>query len=512
MTVQPVDLEVEAVAEGPGPPAGAASAIPMPMAFLPHLLAGLAGILVALVPDHRLALRGLFVVSCAYALYLVGSRGRAYLTPSGVYFLSSGVFIGVAAYYLAAVGSVNDLGALRDWAVVAFATTVATGVVVTALTIRWRITWPARAQLLASERLAAPRSPVNFQIRALLLVGVSQLPVLKDVVGAAATAIGLAGVMMLVLAASSRRVRMRWHGDAILVGLAVVVPFVWIQLEFEGGGRLTLAGLGVASLLAWNLVRPRRLQKVMVVLAIPAFLVFSGLNRLEKDGDRNAESKSVLSSGEGLESMYAPLDTWAELVLIDPDVQKSIRGEAVGPRYGKTFLNTLTLPIPRSWWEKKPKGFGAELTEVLRPVLLREERISKEHSMAALIQGEFYVNFGLRGLALLPFVLGAFLAVLDRAHARLAAAGLRRPDDWWRATILVCLVASLGDLCWVGTFTFFARGGLAAIVAWGVWRFSTRRERRPAHGDPEPAPAAEAWWAARRTPGRPRPPGPISPC
>ena len=77
----------------------------------------------------------------------------------------------------------------------------------------------------------------------------------------------------------------------------------------------------------------------------------------------------------------------------------------------------------------------------------------------------------------LPFALGWFLAVLDRAHLRLARSGLQTPDHWWRATILVCLVASLGDLFWVGTFTFVARGGMAAIMAWIVWRLTTRLRR-----------------------------------
>jgi hypothetical protein len=94
--------------------------------------------------------------------------------------------------------------------------------------------------------------------------------------------------------------------------------------------------------------------------------------------------------------------------------------------------------------------------------------------MAALINGEFFVNFGLVGLAMLPLALGWFLAVLDRAHLRLARSGLRTVDDWWRATILVCMVASLGDLFWVGSFTFMARGGMAALMAWIVWRLTTR--------------------------------------
>lgn len=450
---------------------------PVPPVFLPHTLAMLAGILVALIPDPRLALEALAVVSGIYALYVVGTRGRAFLTPSGVYFLASGVFVGLASHYLAEVGSINDLSVLRDWAVVAFTTTTATAMVLTGFSIRWNLEWPSRADLRAGEARAVPRTPETFWLVAVSMVALSQAPPVRALNITIATAVGLAGVVMLVLVASSRRVKMRWHGDLLIVAMAVVIPVVWIQLEFEGGGRLTLAGMGIASLLAWNLVRPRRIQKVAVVLAIPVFLIFSGLNRVDKDGGRQVSGRSVLASGEGLSSMYGPLDTWTELVTIDQVRLEHTRAGPIGPRYGQTFLNTLFLPIPRSVWEHKPLGFGAELTRILRPSLLREKRISEEHSMAALITGEFYVNFGLFGLVLLPLVMGAFLAVLDRAHLRLARSGLRTSDDWWRATILVCLVTSLGDLFWVGSFTFMARGGMAAIMAWIVWRFSTRRKR-----------------------------------
>ncbi|MEZ5178256.1 MAG: hypothetical protein R2746_08225 [Acidimicrobiales bacterium] len=453
------------------------STAPVPPVFLPHALAMLAGLLVAVIPDAGLALEVLAVVSGIYALYVVGSRGRAFLTPSGVYFLASGVFIGLAAHYLHTVGSLNELPVLRDWAVVAFTTTTATAMVLTGFSIRWKLHWPSRADLHEAGERVVPQAPELFWVIAVSLVGVSQIPQVRALNITLATAVGLAGVVMLVLVASSRRVKMRWHGDIVLVAMAVVVPLVWIQLEFEGGGRLTLAGMGIASLLAWNLVRPRRIQKVAVVLAIPLFLIYSGLNRLEQHGNRDTSSKSVLTSGEGLSSMYGPLDTWTELATVDRAHLKHTEAGPIGPRYGRTFLNTLFLPIPRSVWEDKPLGFGAELTRILRPTLLRQNRISEEHSMAALINGEFYVNFGLAGMVLLPLVMGWFLAVLDRFHLRLARSGLRTVDDWWRATILVCLVTSLGDLFWVGSFTFMARGGMAAIMAWAVWRFTTRRQR-----------------------------------
>jgi hypothetical protein len=441
---------------------------------LPHLLALIAAIGIYEIPNPRTGMWFLFGVSASYGLGMVAFRGRGYLVPSGVYFLASGVFIGLASFYLLQAEPFNTYEELRTWGVVAFVTTVATGMVVTALSIRWQLAWPSSRQLKARGSNVSTPPPVHFHLIAVFMVFLGLHPGLEALNKAVADALGVVGVMMLVLAASSRRLRMRWYGDIAWVAIALIVPAVYLVLSFDGGGRLTIAGLGVACLTAWNLIRPRPIQKVLVVLAIPLFLLYSGIDRLNEDNRKVGESRDVIASGDGLESMYSPLDTWTELATVSDDELRRTGAADIGPRWGTTFLTTAALPVPRSVWEDKPKGFGAELTEILRPTLLREKRIAEEHSMAGLVTGEFFVNFGLYGLVVLPFVIGWFLAKLDQAHLRLSRTGLRNVDDWWKATILVCLVTSLGDLFWVGTFTFLARGGMAALVAFVLWRFTTR--------------------------------------
>jgi hypothetical protein len=446
----------------------------VPPVFLPHLLALIAAIGIYEIPDPRLGLWFLFALSALYGLAMVAFRGRGYLVPSGVYFLASGVFIGLAAFYLLQAEPFNTYDELRTWGVIAFVTTAATGIVVTAFSIRWQLSWPSSRQLKAQESPTPAQPPVHFHLLAIVLVFLSLNGYLIAFNQAVADALGVTGVMMLVLAASSRRLRMRWFGDVAWVAVALIVPAVYLVLTFDGGGRLTIAGLGVACLTAWNLIRPRPIQKVLVVLAIPLFLLYSGVDRLNEDNRKVGESRDVIASGDGLESMYSPLDTWTELASISDDELRRTGAADIGPRWGTTFLTTAALPVPRSVWQDKPKGFGAELTEILRPTLLREKRIAEEHSMAGLVNGEFFVNFGLYGLLVLPFAIGWFLAKLDQAHLRLTRTGLRNADDWWKATILVCLVSSLGDLFWVGTFTFLARGGMAALIAFVLWRFTTR--------------------------------------
>ena len=78
------------------------------------------------------------------------------MPSSGVYFLASGAFIGLASLYLTQVGSLNEYSVLRDWAVVAFVTTVATAIVVVALSVRWHLYWPSNTEMRAGARSRYP--------------------------------------------------------------------------------------------------------------------------------------------------------------------------------------------------------------------------------------------------------------------------------------------------------------------------------------------------------------------
>lgn len=426
----------------------------------------------------------LSVTSCVFAVMRAMGRGGKYLTPAGVFFLASGVFIGGGCYYLSIVDTEVDTGSLRDAAALAMLTTIGISAVLTALSIRWRLTWPQKRAGVASSSW---QPPPQFGLKAVALLLVSQVSVVQAIFGPVAEAMSIGGVIMLVLWASSRRHHMRWFGDGLLLALVAVLPYVWIQLTFSGGGRLLIAGISIAAFVGWNLMSPSRLQKLLVICCIPLFLAFAGLNRLghgNDSADDGTSASSVVSSGEGLGSVYAPLETWT--MMIEPLTPE--QSAQLGPRYGATFLHTLYLPVPRQLWDDKPKGFGAELTEVFRP-----ELVEKQHSMAGLLQGEWYANFGYAGLVLMIPVTGWFLALLDRRHLRLATSGLEDPRAWWQAAVLVCIVSSLADLLWVGTFTMLSRGGLAAVVVAVVGIMSTSRRH--------PAPSVSVRSTGQATPG-----------
>jgi len=330
-----------------------------------------------------------------------------------------------------------------------------------------RIEWPAEQSW--SNPRAVPQPPLGLFLWGVGLIVASQFPPVAAIVGPPSNSIGVGGVLMVVVWACTRRFHLRWFGDLGVLALAMVLPILWVNLVFNGYGRLAIAGLFIACFVAWNTFSPSRLHKLVVVLSIPLFLIFSGQNRSETTGGSGSSAGSTLSSGDGLASVYSPLETFGRMLgPLEPEVR-----DQLGPRWGGTFVNSFVMPVPRSMWPDKPDGFGFELTLVFEP---KSAKIG--HSMAALLQGEFYANFWFFGLPILVLVMGPFLTFLDRWHARLAWSRFERDRDFYSLAVLVCVVSSLGELCWVGTFTAYARGGLAAVSVAIVSAMANRRHPR----------------------------------
>jgi hypothetical protein len=75
--------------------------------------------------------------------------------------------------------------------------------------------------------------------------------------------------------------------------------------------------------------------------------------------------------------------------------------------YGRTYLNVITLPIPRQWWPDKPS-----LADYLRDIS-KPWRPMAEMGMIVTFLGESYANFGLFGTLAVPFLVAYWLG---RAH------------------------------------------------------------------------------------------------
>lgn len=412
-------------------------------------------------PNDGLALVG--VSGMAFGVCSGLQRGGPWLTPSGIFVFSSAAFVGLASFYLASLEANTNPSVLRDVAALVLATTVVTHATVILLTagVNWTSPQP-------SESMGFRHPPRTFVIAAVLLMAFSQFPLARTWSGPLAKEAGFAGIVMLLLIVSARHLHLRTTRTVVQAILVAMICLAWISWEFSGFGRLQVAGLGAAALMGWNLRQARTRHKWTLVAATPAFLVFSAISRLRLLGlDADQSTLDRLRSGRGLGSLYIPLDTFGQIVSWSEP-------SALGPRLGATFINSMLLPIPRDFWPGKPKGFGAELTEVMLPGL-----VDAGHSMAALIHGEWYVNFGWAGVLAMPLIVGWILAHLDRLHATAVAADLDTPKAWWSTTVVLCLASGLPTLYWGGTFTYFQRSILPAAIVIVVARLAQARPVRP---------------------------------
>jgi len=137
---------------------------------------------------------------------------------------------------------------------------------------------------------------------------------------------------------------------------------------------------------------------------IVIFFPLKEIGRMTQEGeslnlivDTSRESVSEAMYAAAPDQMF--LDEFAcALTLIDE------HGEYY---YGRTYLNLVTLPIPRQWWPDKPTlaDYLKDISKPWRPM--------SEMGMIVTFLGESYANFGLIGTLAVPFLVAYWLG---RAH------------------------------------------------------------------------------------------------
>ena len=174
----------------------------VPVEYAPHALATLVGFIGLALGGPGAGLGLISLTAAVFACWMAIVRGGRYFLPSSVFMLAGGVFVGGAGYYL---GRLNDLtppiASVRDAAGLALLTTVGISVVTIALSNRWGLSWK-RSGPFEGDEARTFRSPKHFELKALLMLGLSQVPPIESALGPIATALGFGAVMMMTLSAA----------------------------------------------------------------------------------------------------------------------------------------------------------------------------------------------------------------------------------------------------------------------------------------------------------------------
>jgi hypothetical protein len=409
-------------------------------------------LLFSTVEPPALALATISIAHILFGYYVFLEHGGRFVTPTGLYFAANALFVGLAGILL-----ITTDRKPTEFVLFASIAIFASNLVIFALRfVVGAQNRRSRRRSIFVEEPVVSNALLSWTWKlgiALILLGIG-LNVARLRMGQIDTGLAFIGLTSLVLGlvAALRVGRMdRIVPRAMVVGLGM---FIFGEVFFSGFGRLTLAALVLAGLIALNVLRNRAWHKHLPLLALIPALVISGVARsafLEQE----TTVSQVLLEGQGIESLYNPLEIFGELVEAD-----SAGPSAAFPRqYGATFVDSLLLPIPRAWWQEKPIGFGAKLTQWRTP-----EYFEAGVSWAALVHGEWYANFGWFGIALFPFVLAFALFHFDAWHLRRLQKPVNTPMDFLWMLLQITLMVGILDYVWVGSSTFVARAGERAIV------------------------------------------------
>lgn len=394
--------------------------------------AGIVAVLLASPTNVTSAQALMASLSMIFGVWIFWSHGNAWVTAAGVYSLCTGVFVGYAGWWwLLEMGDRLPPHLFTATAVGYFTN-------VSMYALFWsslRTRYPSKPRLNEGGHRTTWALNLGLGLTIASIVGsrVTPWPYLAEItfVGIILFATGL------LMRPSAERIG-AWR--VVLVAAALLMYMLTV---FDGYGRLTVAALGLAVAVLLSSRFRTRIVKAGILVGAPPMVIALGQIRAEETMARFGIA-SMGSTGPG--SMVSPLETFARL--LSPDLHFENAN-------GSTFWSTIVVFVPRSIWPSKPIGLGAELTRLLEPTL-----IDSGHSMAALAVGEWYFNWGWLGLVAMVIGIGVAVRLLDIMAIRILGQDATGHRTIFGVAAIATAIGGLGDLVWVGSFTYGSRTGL----------------------------------------------------
>lgn len=205
-----------------------------------------------------------------------------------------------------------------------------------------------------------------------------------------------------------------WTGLALLAliywygfrwWLSTLISLYLLLMAFQGLHRFRVI---IPAILLIQIYLDRRKMKwppvyVMGLILAMALLFFplKDIGKMAQKGE--AVTQIVDNSKEAINSALvaeAPDQTFLDLFAC----ALTLMDENDKLYYGGTYLNIITLPIPRQWWPDKPTvaDYINDISRPWRPMF--------EMGMITTYLGESYANFGFLGIIIVPYLFAYWLA------------------------------------------------------------------------------------------------------
>lgn len=208
----------------------------------------------------------------------------------------------------------------------------------------------------------------------------------------------LTGPALLLLATARR-----WLAAPGLVAFGLLTLSQLVSIA--DGDRSWTLPVACSLIVLWYLRRGRRPRPgALVTIVIVSFLlgVVAPLHYRNVGSGQASPTEAIVRAfaqpGQGIQAFFEGADT---AMVDDLAVELQFVPDIAGFRYGATYLEALTRPVPRALWPAKPQAADVELMQLIWPTFAREHV-----GFAFSLLGEPYLNWGLPGVALICAILG----------------------------------------------------------------------------------------------------------
>ena len=262
--------------------------------------------------------------------------------------------------------------------------------------------------------------------------------------------------------------------------LAAAVLFVVLFLQILCGDRECLGLLVALGVLLINrsyqntsfdkayflsLIQRSRSRKVFTALSIIVVLFFL-IGSIRQELSKSVDA-AIMHFHASLDKAYRK-NTWTAVVINNAGVADDLLSDNVEYLYGQTYLD---------YFLSLPPGVLCKAIDVERPIEREKGPVWWYPSISA---GGIHIavvplkNFGLCGLAVIMFLIGGFLAIVERIGN--SSVGFGR-------YFYGCVITTSFMWFWYGDMVFI-RGVMGSMILWCLYQFlSTQQARFQRKGD-----------------------------
>ncbi|QDU58824.1 hypothetical protein [Aeoliella mucimassa] len=325
--------------------------------------------------DETLGILGLvFMVAMALLIVIPYLRGKAdLLTSYNLFLFGSFIFTGLSAYAWSNRGHyLHYEAADYTWTYIGYGVFYAVFLVVYNF-----VSWPRKMAGRLFRTWCSPSFVSYFVLAVISIVlsGIALLQIPIPVISQLSFLIFVRlGPFAVILAIMAFR-RDAFNPLTLLLVVLTITPAFIMSLAFGGGRRIALSLLfALPVVVYWTWLRYKKPKLVLPVLLVVGIVMFGFNNGLEAVRHRDSDARGLGRALETIRLIATQSFTFssADLALTAQDsveVTLFTVHNFVGPsaKYeGKLFAApyfVLVNPIPRTFWEDKPKAIGFTLPQ-----------------------------------------------------------------------------------------------------------------------------------------------------